>query len=260
MLARLKNHGFNIIAFAYWGAMGLSGLVFETCLTHEIERTQEMNNKNNKETVSKQPSQPKRPQEPLRPYPYYEEEVLFANNGAGIMLAGTITVPHGSGPFPAAILIAGTGRHARDAEVCGHKTMLVLSDYLTRHGIAVLRFDKRGCGISTGNFEMATSIDFASDVQAGIEYLKTHKEINWKQIGFVGHSEGGLIATMVAAESRDVAFVVILASAGVNGEEIICKQYTLLAQAEGEAEEAISMGHKLLSQMIDIVKKEADTN
>jgi pimeloyl-ACP methyl ester carboxylesterase len=213
-----------------------------------------MNNKNDKKET--QPT--KRPQEPLRPYPYHEEEVTYANKEAGVVLAGTLTMPRGSGPFPAVILIAGTGPHTRDAEMCGHKTMLVLADHLTRQGIAVLRFDKRGCGVSSGSFELATSLDFANDVQAGIQYLKSRKEINAKQIGLIGHSEGGTVASIVIAKSQDVAFVVMLASTGVNGEEVLYEEYILFAQAMGEAEEAITKGHKLLSQMVAIVKKEAD--
>jgi pimeloyl-ACP methyl ester carboxylesterase len=202
--------------------------------------------------------QSNRPQEPLRPYPYHEEEVTYNNNEAGVSLAGTLTMPHRSEPFPAVVLIAGSGPHARDAEICGHKTMLVLADHLTRQGIAVLRFDKRGCGVSTGSFELATSLDFASDVQAAIQYLKTRKEINIKHIGLIGHSEGALIASMVAAESHDVSSVILLGCPGVTGEETCYEQCALLARGMGETEEAIAMGPKLLQQMFAIVKTEAD--
>ena len=220
------------------------------------ERTENMSNK--KELQKNLSVSQKRPQEPLRPYPYHEEEVTYKNKEAGVLLSGTFTIPKGPGPFPAVILIAGSGRYGRDATLCGHKTMLVLADHLTRQGIAVLRFDKRGCGSSTGNFEISTCEDFAGDVQAGIKYIKSRKEINTNHIGLIGHSEGGLISSMVAAETQNVAFVVMMASPGVIGEEIVYEQCALLARAEGETEEAITKGHKVLSQICDIIKKEAD--
>lgn len=219
-----------------------------------------MNNKTAKKNMQvKRVDHPNRPQEPKPPYPYNEEEVTFENKTENVTLAGTLTIPQGSGPFPVALLIAGTGPHARDATYQGHKTFLVLADYLARNGIAVLRFDKRGCGESTGSFQMATMIDFADDVEAGINYLKSRKEIDSCHIGLIGHSEGGTIGTIVANGSQDVAFVVILASPGVNGEEIIDRQYSLFAKAEGDAQEAIAVGRRLLSQMIVVIKKEADS-
>ncbi|MFA5074523.1 MAG: DUF5829 family protein [Candidatus Babeliales bacterium] len=199
-----------------------------------------------------------RPQEPTRPYPYNEEEVTYENKTANVKLAGTLTTPKTEGTFPAVIIIAGSGPHGRDATVYKHKTMLVLADHLSKNDIAVLRFDKRGCGASTGNFDISTSQDFANDVQTGIEYLKTRKEINPKQIGLIGHSEGGIIAAMIAAKSQDIAFVVMLGCQGVNGEEILYEQYASLARGMGESEEDISTGLKILTQVCDIIKKEAD--
>ncbi len=218
-----------------------------------------MNNKTAKKNMQvKRVDHPNRPQEPKAPYPYNAEEVTFENKAANVTLAGTLTIPLGNGPFPAVLLIAGSGPHARDAMKGGHKTMLVLADHLTRQSIAVLRFDKRGCGASTGNFATATSADFASDVQAGIEYLKSRKEINIKQIGLVGHSEGGLIASMVAATSQDLTFVVIMASPGVIGEDLEYEQCALMSRAAGETEEAVMMEHKLLLQICTTIKQEPD--
>ena len=119
------------------------------------------------------------------------------------------------------MLITGSGPQNRDEEILGHRPFLVLSDYLTRQGIAVLRVDDRGMGGSTGNFSQATTEDFAGDVLSGVEYLKSRKEIDSNQIGLIGHSEGGLIAPIVAVKSPDVAFIVMMAAPGLTGEEIL---------------------------------------
>ncbi|MEQ8530538.1 MAG: CocE/NonD family hydrolase, partial [Imperialibacter sp.] len=131
----------------------------------------------------------KRPQEPAKPYPYHSEHITFENKKAGIFLAGTLTLPKKAGLFPVVILISGSGPQNRDEELAGHKPFLVLSDYLTRNGIAVLRFDDRGTASSQGDFKSATSADFATDVEAAIDYLKARKEINKRKIGLIGHSE-----------------------------------------------------------------------
>ncbi|MGE4494462.1 MAG: alpha/beta hydrolase family protein, partial [Methanosarcina sp.] len=175
----------------------------------------------------------RREQDPVRPYPYDEEEVVYENEGAGVKLAGTLTLPRSEGPFPAVILISGSGQQNRDEELLGHRPFLVLSDYLTQRGIAVLRVDDRGTGGSTGDFSQATSEDFAGDVLAGIDYLKSREEIDPTQIGLIGHSEGGLIAPIVAVESRDVAFIVLMAGPGITGEEILYLQSELISRAEG---------------------------
>jgi hypothetical protein len=132
-----------------------------------------------------------RPQEPKPPYPYIEKEVTYENKNAGITLAGTLTLPTTGAPFPAVLLITGSGAEDRDETVFGHRPFLVLADYLTRRGIAVLRVDDRGVGKSTGSMAKATSEDFAGDMLAGVEYLKGLKEIDPKRIGLLGHSEGG---------------------------------------------------------------------
>ena len=123
-----------------------------------------------------------RPQEPRGPYPYYSEDIYFKNQQAGIHLAGTLTLPKKEGLFPAVILITGSGPQNRNEELAGHKPFLVLSDYLTKNGIAVLRYDDRGTALSEGNFKSATSVDLASDVESAIAYLKTRKEINPKKL------------------------------------------------------------------------------
>jgi len=163
----------------------------------------------------------KRPQEPKAPFPYYSEEVVFKNDKADITLAGTLTLPKKEGKFPVVILITGSGPQDRNEELMGHKPFLVIADYFTKKGIAVLRYDDRGFGKSTGNFKTATSNDFALDVESAVAYLKTRKEIDKNKIGLIGHSEGGIIAPMVAAKSKDVDFIVLLAGTGIPGDELL---------------------------------------
>ena len=178
-----------------------------------------------------------RPQNPVKPYPYREEDVSYPNKSAGITLAATLTIPPGKGPFPAVLLIAGSGPHDRDESLLGHKPFLVLSDYLTRKGIVVLRADKRGIGKSTGNYAAATTADFASDAEAGVAYLKTRPEVDVHKIGLVGHSEGAIIAPMAAVADHNVAFVVMMAGSAVPGDQIIVEQGRLIAMAAGESKE-----------------------
>ncbi len=179
-------------------------------------------------------AEPKRPQNPARPYPYREEDIVYANPVAkGVKLAATFTIPSGKGPFPAVLLITGSGPQDRDETLMGHKPFLVLSDYLTRRGIAVLRADDRGIGKSTGSFGAATTADFATDAEAGVAWLKTRPEVDHARIGLIGHSEGGEIAPMVAAKDHDVAFIVMLAGTGVPGDELLVAQVMASNEAAG---------------------------
>lgn len=200
----------------------------------------------------------RRPQEPEKPYPYNEEEVVYDNRNAGIKLAGTLTLPRSEGKFPAVILITGSGQHDRDEALAGHRPFLVLADNLTRRGIAVLRVDDRGIGGSTGNFSLATSEDFADDVLAGVEYLKSRKDIDPKKIGLIGHSEGGLIAPMAATRSQDVAFVVMMAGPGLTGEEMLYLQADRILKANGVNNETIVKNRVLMERTFSIVKSEKD--
>ncbi|MEN8145422.1 MAG: alpha/beta fold hydrolase [Gemmatimonadota bacterium] len=179
-----------------------------------------------------------RPQHPTEPYPYQSREVEFDNVAAGIRLAGTLTLPATGRGLPGVILISGSGPQDRDETVFGHRPFLVLADHLTRSGIAVLRFDDRGVGRSSGDFSAATTEDFASDVEAALDYLAGRPEVNAAAIGLIGHSEGGLVAPMVAAESERVAFVVLLAGPGTPGDRILINQAELIARASGLSEEA----------------------
>jgi pimeloyl-ACP methyl ester carboxylesterase len=202
----------------------------------------------------------RRPQTPKPPFPYQVENVSYRNEPAGVTLAGTLTAPRGPGPFPAVILISGSGAQDRDETLLQHKPFFVLADALTRRGIAVLRVDDRGVGGSTGSASGSTSEDFAGDVLAGIAYLKARRDIDAKKIGLIGHSEGGLIAPMVAARSGDVAFIVLLAGTGLPGEEIMYMQGRLIAKVLGASEKEIEWNHQLQKRLIDIIKSETDPN
>jgi uncharacterized protein len=180
-----------------------------------------------------------RPQEPLKPYPYYEEDVIFQNQKAGINLAGTLTLPSKEGMYPVVIMITGSGANNRDEAILGHKPFLVIADYLTRQGIGVLRVDDRGVGKSGGDISKATSADFASDVMAAIDYLESRKEVNKSKVGLIGHSEGGMIAPMVASQRKDVAFIVLLAGPGLKGSDLMIMQNAALAKASGFDEQYV---------------------
>src|SRR5690606_10251915 len=199
--------------------------------------------------------------EPVAPYPYYSEDVTFHNESAGITLAGTFTFPMDKGRYPAVILISGRGPQSRNEEMMGHKHFLVLSDYLTRNGIAVLRFDDRGFGESTGDFGSATTADFATDVESALEFLKARKEVDKDKLGLVGHSEGGVIAPMVAAESADLAFVVLMAGSGIRGDKLLLLQEELIERALGTPETEIQNLLSMNSKIFDvIVRADNDSN
>ena len=198
---------------------------------------------------------PARPQEPERPLPYPEEEVEFDNGVAGITLAGTLTMPEGEGPFPAAVLISGSGPQDRDEMVLGHRPFLVLSDHLTRNGIAVLRYD-RGIGKSGGVHGTATTADFATDARAAFEYLKTREKIDASLTGLIGHSEGGIIAAMVAADSGDIVFIILLAGPGLKGSEILLAQNITLLELQGASAEVITKRSEQLEQEYQILAEQ----
>jgi alpha/beta superfamily hydrolase len=176
---------------------------------------------------------PRRPQTPRPPFPYQVQEVTFENTADGVSLAGTLTIPEGEEQFPAAILISGSGPQDRDETILDHKPFAVLADHLTRHGMAVLRYDDRGVGGSTGRFDAATSEDFARDAEAGFDFLRRHASIDPARVGLIGHSEGGLIAPIVAARRPEVAWIALLAGTGVNGREILLSQGERVLRAEG---------------------------
>ena len=199
-----------------------------------------------------------RPQDPKKPYPYDEEEVSYRNEKDKIKIAGTLTLPRGAGKYPAVLLITGSGGQDRNETIAGHRPFLVLADYLTRNGIAVLRVDDRGIGGTDLGSLSVTSENFAEDVLAGVNFLKQRKEIDPKMIGLIGHSEGGMIAPMVAARTSDVAFIVLLAGLGQRGEDVIYAQTELIQKAQGAHVDVIRHTVALAKRVNAIVKAETD--
>lgn len=177
---------------------------------------------------------PRRPQEPMPPFPYSIESVSYANGE--VQLSGTLTVPPGEGPFPAVLLLTGSGAQDRDQSLSGHKPFWVLADRLSRNGIAVLRVDDRGVGGSGGRVADSTIQDFAQDALAGVRFLKQQRRIAPGRIGLLGHSEGGNVAPLAASQSPDVAFIVLLSGCGVTGREVLYRQIELVARAQGATE------------------------
>ena len=197
-----------------------------------------------------------RPQEPKPPYPYSVEEVEFENKKTKIKLKGTLTLPENSWNAPAVILVSGSGPQDRNSEIFGHKPFLVLADYFTKNGIAVLRFDDRGTGESEGNFQNATTYDFTDDVETAFNFLKNHKSINSKNIGIVGHSEGGVIAPLLASKNKYVAFIVMMAGPGSSGEDILYQQTELIGLAEGKSKKELKKDIKFLSKVYKVAKSD----
>ena len=201
--------------------------------------------------TAREPKPSVRTQEPKPPYPYISEDITFENKTAGIALAGTLTMPSTGGNFTAVVLITGSGPQNRNEEIMGHKPFLVIADYLTRRGIAVLRYDDRGVAKSTGNFSAATTADFAADAESAVAWLKTRKEINPAKIGLMGHSEGGMIAPLIAARSNGVGFVVMLAGTGVRGDALLLSQEEALYRASGMSENRLAEILKINAKVFD---------
>jgi pimeloyl-ACP methyl ester carboxylesterase len=199
-----------------------------------------------------------RPQNPRKPYPYAEHEVAFENKRAGVKLAGALTVPRGRGPFPAVVLLSGSGPQDRDETIFGHKPFLVIADHLTRHGVAVLRLDDRGVGGSGGDTFKSTINDLCGDALAAVAFLKGRKEIDPRKIGLVGHSEGGYVAPLAASRSGDVAFIVLLAGPGLPGEEILYLQGQAILKSLGGGKEDLKRARALQEMMFTVIKREKD--
>ncbi|HYD21512.1 MAG TPA: alpha/beta hydrolase, partial [Flavipsychrobacter sp.] len=202
-----------------------------------------------------------RPQTPKAPFPYNSEDVLFYNEAKSIAYGATITTPKGNGEYPAVILITGSGAQNRDEELFQHKPFAVVADHLTRNGYAVLRVDDRGVGKTTGDRTHATSADFAEDVMASIAYLKKRKEVDKNKIGLYGHSEGGMIAQMVAAKSKDVDFIILTAAPGVKGSQLLIEQNEAVLKGMNFTEEQImgymTMYKKIIYGLLNSVTREA---
>jgi pimeloyl-ACP methyl ester carboxylesterase len=179
-----------------------------------------------------------RPQNPLGPFDYLEEEVSFENKVEKFNLSGSLTYPKGEGPFPAVILVSGSGAQDRNEEIFEHKPFWVIADYLTNQGFAVLRYDDRGTAKSEGNFETATSVELANDAEGALDYLKANPKINAAKICIAGHSEGAMLAVILAARRKDIHSIALLAGPGIQGSELLLLQQYLINKANGIPEKS----------------------
>ena len=196
-----------------------------------------------------------RPQTPVGPFPYKVEEITFENTRDNITLAGTLTLPNEGSDFPSVILISGSGPQDRDEEIFEHRPFKIIADALTKKGIAVLRFDDRGVGESTGIFDEATTADFATDVTFALEYLLGRDDIDPSKIGLIGHSEGGLIAPMVASQKNDISFIVLMAGPGIPCDELLILQSAKAGRLGGMDEDFIIVNSNLQKGLYDILKQ-----
>lgn len=201
----------------------------------------------------KEVSTPKRPQTPQPPFPYNNEEVVYFNKDKSIQYGATITIPQGKGPFPAVLLITGSGQQNRDEEILGHKPFAVIADFLTRKGYIVLRVDDRGKGQTTGDLTNATTRDFANDAEISLDYLKSRKEVDPHKIGLIGHSEGGAIAEMIAAERKDIDFIILLAGPGVPIIQLMTEQNIAVHESAGWSKEYANQFATLYKSLITVI-------
>ncbi len=199
-----------------------------------------------------------RPQDPQEPYSYFEEDIYFENIKDSIIITGTITVPkHVKNP-PVVILISGSGPQDRNSEILNHRPFWVIADYFTKNGIAVLRYDERGVGQSTGKFNGATSYDFATDASLAVDYLKTRNDIDAKRIGILGHSEGGIVAPLVATQRKDIAFLILLGAPGYNGADILLMQQEEISLGMGISKDTVAATKQFNSGLYKILLEEKD--
>lgn len=200
----------------------------------------------------------KRPQEPKPPYPYHTDEVKFTNEHDHVSLAGTFTRPAEWGRYPVVVLLNGSGPQDRNDEMAGHKTFLVLADFLARNGIASLRFDDRGVGASGGVYEKSNIYDFAGDANAAIAYLKTRKDVDPYTVGLLGHSEGAIVAQIAAANNKSIAFVVSMAGPGITGRQLVDQKVIMDGRMAGESDAEIKARVESLKPYWDALA--SDTN
>ena len=199
-----------------------------------------------------------RPQEPVPPFNYLSEEVRFPNEAAHIGLSGTFTRPKENKRYPTVITITGTGPQDRDEASDGHRPFAVIADHLSNRGMAVLRYDDRGTGSSSGKYKQADIFDFATDVQAAIRYLKTRPDVDTNAIGLLGHSEGAEVAQIVAAADKSVAFVISASGPGLKGTEIIMQQQSIIGQLLGLSDTALQKEISSNAAFFNILVSEKD--
>jgi len=205
-------------------------------------------------TVTSLFSQINRPQEPVEPFSYSSEDVIFDNTTDSIVLAGTLTLPKEGGNFPAVILISGSGPQDRNSELFEHKSFLVIADHLTKNGIAVLRVDDRGVGGSTGVYNQTGLDGFKRDTEYALSYLKTRTDINHTKIGLIGHSLGGVIAPMIASQTAEINFIILLAGSGIRGDKLMLLQKAIIERSMGVNEQGIAVGQKNIGGAYDIIR------
>lgn len=198
-----------------------------------------------------------RPQDPKEPFDYVEEEISFENKLEKFNLAGTITYPKGEGPFPAVILVSGSGPQDRNEEILEHKPFWIIADYLTKQGFAVLRYDDRGTAKSKGNFNSATSVELSQDAESALDFLKTNTKINTSKICVAGHSEGAMIAVMLAARRKDIHSIALLAGPGIPGGELLLLQQYLINKVNGISEKTSKSIQRYNSKIYDIVHEQS---
>ena len=204
--------------------------------------------------------EPARPQRPEPPYPYATEEVTFQNEADSITLAGTLTHPKGDGPYTGVVLISGTGANARDYGIgSGHKLFHVLADHLTRHGIAVLRYDRRGVARSEGSLRSADLEDFARDAAAAVRFLKNRPQIEAGSVGLVGHSVGGVIAPMVNERFEEAAFLALLMPPSVPGHKVLAQQNARMLTATGASKAVVDSVRKSSHRLFDAIRADTDS-
>ena len=195
-----------------------------------------------------------RSQDPQPPLPYREEEVTYSNGD--VTLAGTLTLPAGDGPFPAMLMITGSGAQNRDEELAGHRPFLVIADAVTRAGVAVLRVDDRGVGGSGGDLSQATYADLVGDVEAGVSFLKARPDVDPKRVGLFGHSEGGYLAPLAATQT-DTAFVILMAGPSVDGERVLELQNRLLLELADATQADVEAQVRFLRALKEVLEREA---
>jgi hypothetical protein len=202
----------------------------------------------------------RKPQEPAPPFPYRAEEVSFVNPRGKNRIAGTLTIPEGKGPFPGVLLLTGSGAQDRDETVFGHRPFLVLADYLTRRGVAVLRVDDRGVGGSEGSHARSTLLDLSDDAVSGIAYLRARNEVDRARIGLLGHSQGGLVGSIAAVRMSDaVSFLVLLASVGMPGDELLQRQSAMVAKQQGAGAAQIERQDEIQARIYSALKEPGDS-
>ncbi|MBA2250198.1 MAG: alpha/beta fold hydrolase [Chitinophagaceae bacterium] len=194
-----------------------------------------------------------RPQTPKPPYAYNSDDVEYDNADKTLHYGATITTPKGAGPFPAILLITGSGAQNRDEEILGHKPFAVIAHYLTTRGYIVLRVDDRGMGKSSQGSLSATTADFAKDVNTSLNYLKNRKDVNINHLGMIGHSEGGMIAPMVATQRNDIDFIIMLAGPGEKISKLMEDQNAAIMLSAGMSKEMTDAYIKLYHNLIPVI-------